>query len=191
MARREGLIWTLTHGGVGSVLLLAVAAAAALLATRGCDNKESVGAAVATVSLGGKSFHLELALDQETRFKGLSGRTFIEPDGGMLFVFTRPLRLDFVMRDCPIPIDIVFLDGSGRITATHEMTPEPPRSEVEKVIDPATGANQAYEDRLKRYSSGFDAQFVIEIRGGTLKTLNLKRGDKVNLDVAALKSRAK
>src|ERR1041385_5543414 len=66
------------------------------------------------VNLDGKKFHLELALDDTTRFKGLSDRTDIPADGGMLFVFPRPVTTAFVMRDCPVPIDIIFLDGSGR-----------------------------------------------------------------------------
>jgi uncharacterized membrane protein (UPF0127 family) len=175
--------------GVG--LVLVAAAAATFFAVRGCESGGVLGADVGTVNLGGKDFHLELALDPETRFHGLSGRTFIEPDGGMLFAFPSPLDLSFVMRDCPIPIDIVFIDSTGRITAMHEMTPEPPRTEDEKVMDPATGTNTHYEDRLKKYPSRFDAQFVIEVAGGTLKTLPLKAGDKVDLDVKALKRRAK
>src|SRR3982750_2266450 len=88
----------------------------------------------ADVSLDGKKFHLELALDQDKRFKGLSGRTEIPAEGGMLFVFPQPLTTAFVMRDCPIPIDIIFLDGSGRITAMHKMLAEPPATDEEKQI---------------------------------------------------------
>jgi uncharacterized protein len=143
------------------------------------------------VKLNGKTFHLELALDSTTRFKGLSDRTSIDPEGGMLFVFPRPETLSFVMRDCPVDIDIIFLDGTGRVLATHQMKAESPRTEDEKKLDPATGSNKAYEDRLKKYSSGYDAQFVIELKGGTLDQLNIKKGDKISLDVVKLKQRAK
>jgi uncharacterized protein len=143
------------------------------------------------VKINGKTFHLELALDPQTRFKGLSDRTSIDPDGGMLFVFARPETLNFVMRDCPVPIDIIFLDGTGRVLATHKMKPEDPRTEEEKVPTPGKTTNDHYEDRLKKYSSEFDAQFVIELKGDTLDTLNIKKGDKIPLDVAKLKQRAK
>lgn len=42
---------------------------------------------VESVKIDGRVFHLSWALDGATRFKGLSDREFIEPDGGMLFVF--------------------------------------------------------------------------------------------------------
>lgn len=141
------------------------------------------------VTIGGKDFKLEPALDDPTRFKGLSGRESIDADGGMLFVFTQPRPLYFVMRDCPIPIDIIFLDATGRVTATHKMVPEEPRTDEEKKLDP-DGVNAKYEARLKRYSSRYDAQFVIELKGNTLDSLNVKEGDQVKLDVAALKKRA-
>ncbi len=150
------------------------------------------------VTVGGKTFTLELALDDQTRFRGLSGRTHIDADGGMLFVFPSARNSYFVMRDCPIPIDIIFLDPTGRVTAAHKMEPEEPRGADEKELSaPYPGApewtwvNEKYEDRLKHYPSRYDAQFVIELAGGTLDSLKLREGDQVKLDVAALKKRAR
>lgn len=143
------------------------------------------------IVISGRTFHLEVAADDVTRFRGLSGRTEIASDGGMLFIFPRPSRLEFVMRDCPIPIDIIYLDGSGRVVATHAMLPEPPRGDGERLNDPRTGTNEAYERRLKKYPSRFDAQFVIELKGGTLEALKLKSADKIDLDLARLKKMAK
>lgn len=147
-----------------------------------------------TVSIGGRTFRLELAVDDKTRFKGLSGREEIAPDGGMLFAFPRPMqRLFFVMRDCPVPIDIIFLDGTGRIVAMHAMQPEPPRTDEEKVLSPSrpgqpewAWVNADYENRLKRYPSRHDAQFVIEIKGGLLEELKLEEGQRINIDTRRL-----
>lgn len=41
--------------------------------------------------------------------------------------------------------------------------------------------NDAYENRLKKYSSKFSSQYVIELKGDTLDTLKIKEGDKVEL----------
>lgn len=162
------------------------------------------------VTIGGKSFKLEVANTFETRMKGLSGRTTIADSGGMLFVFPQN-QVDvhgFVMRDCPVPIDIIYLDPVGRIVAMHKMTPEPPRSEAErKLVPPSTNpphpstgwkewpkwtwSNAAYEERLKKYSSGSASQFVIELKGNMLDTLNLKKGQKIELDLEKLKKAAK
>lgn len=142
------------------------------------------------VTIAGKEFKLEPAVDDAVRFKGLSDRKEIKADGGMLFVFTRATELHFVMRDCPIPIDIIFLDATGRVTATHKMVPEEPRSAEEKIPD-ADGNNAKYEARLKRYGSKYSAQFVIELKGNTLDDLKIEEGEQVKLDVAGLKKRAK
>jgi len=142
------------------------------------------------VTINGKTFKLELALDVDTRFKGLSGRTEIPADGGMLFVFPRPTTSAFVMRDCPVPIDIIYLDATGRVVNTYKMTPETPRGEDEKALD-GTGTNKKYEDRLKKYPSEYDTQYVIELKGGTLDGLNLKKRDKISLDLMKLKKMAK
>lgn len=175
-------------------------AAASLLACScfmtGCDDGKPPTHAKVTIS--GKTFNLEIAAEDQTRFKGLSGRTKIDPDGGMLFVFKDPKELEFVMRDCPVPIDIIYVDGTGRVTATHKMTPEPPRAEDEKQLSPPfnnapkwTWTNAKYESRLKKYPSKFAAQYVIELAGNTLDTLKVNTSDKVEFDRAAMKKLAK
>lgn len=152
------------------------------------------------VTIAGKPFTLELAVEPQVQFKGLGGRTEIKPDGGMLFVFPKPEPKSFVMRDCPIPIDIIYLDAAGRVVATYKMTAEPPRSEAEKKVSAPPGypkapdwtwTNDDYEERLKKYPSGFASQYVIELKGDTLDTLKVSKGDKVDLDIDALKKRLK
>ena len=164
----------------------------------GCDERDA-GSKTEEVKIGAETFTLELALNDETRFKGLSGRTEIAANGGLLFVF--PDRFvqvhNFVMRDCPVDIDILYLDKAGRVVASYEMKAEAGRSEDEKVLSGPPGTpewaktNDAYENRLKRYSSKFPSQFVIELKGGTIARLGIKNGDKIALNTQALKKRAK
>ncbi len=134
------------------------------------------------VTIAGRVFKLEPALDDKTRTKGLGDRTEIAEDGGMLFVFPDIARRDFVMRDCPIPIDIIYLDGAGRVLTTHAMVPEEPRKPGE--------SDYAYEMRLKRYPSRFPTGLVVELRGGMIKELGVKPGDKLEFDIEPLKKRA-
>lgn len=170
--------------------LIGLALACIAIMTGGCGQQQSSAASnVESVKIDDEWFHLELALDPATRFKGLSDRTHIDEDGGMLFVFPRAAVQAFVMRECPIPIDIIFLDPAGRIVAMHQMVPEDPRREDEPETD-NPGADK-YEQRLKRYSSKFAAQFVIELAGGTLDRLEIAEGDLIKLDTDALKARAK
>jgi uncharacterized protein len=179
-------------------LLVVVAAPLLLVACLDQESEKKEEPKTADVTISGKTFKLELALNDQTRFRGLSGRTELPADEGMLFVFQRSEPRAFVMRDCPIPIDIIYLDGAGRIVAFHKMVPEPPRSEEEKKLKPSypgapewMSTNEDYEKRLKTYPSGFATQFVIELKGDTLDTLKVKKGDQVKLDTMGLKKLAK
>lgn len=142
------------------------------------------------VQIGKETFKLEIAADDMSRFHGLSGRTEIPTDGGMIFVFPDRLRTvhSFVMRDCPIPIDILYTDSVGRVVSHHAMVPDPPRGPGEGRPGELTAA---YDERLKRYSSKFPAQFVVELKGGTIARLGVKEGDLLRFDVPELKKLAK
>lgn len=161
----------------GPARATAIAALAALLlALASCNSKPANEARTQSVNIDGKPFVLDLALDDAARFKGLSDRTNIPADGGMLFVFPEAEVHDFVMRRCPNPIDILFLDPTGRVVMTHAMKPEPEGTR---------------EEDLLRYSSRWPVQFAIELRGGTLERLNLPKGAKIELPLAELKRRAR
>ncbi len=160
------------------LVLFALLAALACLCP-GCE--EDTDADVTRVRLKGETFYVEVAADDKVRIRGLGGRDHIEPDGGMLFVFPRAERRQFVMRDCLVPIDIAFLDGSGRVLTMYTMPVEEPRREGESERD--------YENRLERYSSRFPSEFVLELKEGTLKRLGVKEGDLVEFNVAGLKRR--
>lgn len=158
-----------------------VFAALIILPALGCKPAPPPG--TERVEISGRTFDLEIAADNASRTKGLSGRTSIPPDGGMLFVFPDARRLNFVMRDCPIPIDILFLDPTGRVVAKHKMKPEEPKRPGESDTD--------YERRLRLYPSGHSAQFAIELQGNMLDTLSVKEGDQIKLDLPRLKAMAK
>ncbi len=160
------------------ILRTAVAAMLLLLitVTAGCDKDAITKDARLPVEIDGHRFELELALTKSTRFQGLSDRESIAEDGGMLFAFNAPEKLSFVMRRCPVPIDIIFLDPGGRIVAMHEMQVEP---------DP-----YAPDHELRRYTSRWPAQFAIELKGGTLRELDLQAGDKIALPTDELRQLA-
>ncbi len=170
-------------GGIALLLLIVVA----WVALRGCgptnislDDASSADTAAASakdtrrVTIAGRTFELELADTPAERYQGLSDRASIPKDGGMLFVFPGEARRSFVMRRCLVPIDLIYMDAQGRVLNTYQMTVEPyNRSDGE----------------LTSYRSDGKAQYVIELRGGTLDELNLSRGDRVDLPTG-LKPRA-
>ena len=134
--------------------------------------------ASARVVVAGETFEVEVAADPMSRRRGLGGRTSIPRNGGMLFVLPHPRRLGMVMRDCPIPIDVAFVDAMGRVTAIHEMLPEPPRRPAETPF--------RYESRLPEYPSGEPIQFALETAGGRLADLGLRVGDRLHFPAREL-----
>ncbi|MEM9083832.1 MAG: DUF192 domain-containing protein [Planctomycetota bacterium] len=120
----------------------------------------------------GKKFYLETALDQETRILGLSHRENLDSDRGMVFIFPTAESRLFVMRDCLMPIDIIFLTDNLRVINTHAMQLDP-----RKPREP----DMQYERRLKRYASIGKCSIVIELAGGRIEELGLKPGDTVSL----------
>jgi uncharacterized membrane protein (UPF0127 family) len=157
-----------------------------LLAACGAPEPRAASAGereVAFVSLGGETFTLELALDPATRQRGLSGRGVIPRHEGMLFVLPTPRPFAMVMRDCPAPIDVAFLDAQGRVVSVHEMAVEPPRAPDE--------GPRAYEARLPIYASSRPVQFAIETAGGRLRELGLAPGARIPIDLASLVARAR
>jgi uncharacterized protein len=187
-------------GKIALLTIVVIALLPALATMRGCDDKTARN--VESVKIGGQWFHLEVAADSPTRMKGLGQRTHIEPDGGMLFVFPYPQdhnRGGFVMRDCPVDIDIIFLDPNGRIGNWHAMKAEKPRGadgvDEGKVGDfgGSPGA-EAYERRLASYPSRYDYQFAVELAGGTIESKlkgKIHEGEKIDLPLDDLKKRAK
>lgn len=63
-----------------------------------------------TLSLNGQIFYVDLAKTAEERQLGLSGRESLAQDRGMLFVFDKPGKWGFWMKDMAFPIDIIWLD---------------------------------------------------------------------------------
>jgi uncharacterized membrane protein (UPF0127 family) len=149
---------------------------AALLAAAAAASAREPARGGATI--GGRRFALEVAADPAVMHRGLGGRARIDPQGGMLFVYAAPQPLAFVMRDCPVPIDVAFLDGGRRVIAIREMKPEPPRGPGE--------SDAAYEARLPVYKSPLPAQLAVELAGGRLRELGVRPGDAIELDVEAL-----
>ncbi len=101
----------------------------------------------------------------------------------MLFIFPDAEFRSFWMGNCLVDIDVIFLDPQGRVTATHRMKAQPPRTDNE--------SDAVYRARIPNYGSGYPAQFAIELRSGWLDQLQLKFEDKVPLDLNRLKRLAR
>jgi hypothetical protein len=64
-----------------------------------------------------------LALDSPARAQGLMYVDHLSADRGMLFVFPDPQPEQFWMKNCLIPLDMVFMDAAGTVVFVADHVP--------------------------------------------------------------------
>lgn len=125
-----------------------------------------------TAELAGQSFELELALTPHDRETGLMHRRSLDERGGMLFGFPDERQRMFWMKNCLIPLDIIFLDSAGQVVSIHTLPPP----------DPLEGSSQ-----IPRCHSAGPARYVIELNAGTAQRIGLEHGMSAGLNAEPLK----
>lgn len=69
---------------------------------------------------GTARFAVELADTDAERARGLMFREKLASSAGMLFVYDRPGRAAFWMKNTLIPLDMIFADPTGTVLRVHE-----------------------------------------------------------------------
>lgn len=109
-------------------------------------------------------FDVELATTPQERARGLSGRSQLCDQCGMLFIFDKSDYHSFWMKDTLIPLDIIWFDENWRVV-DYLAFAQP------------QGARKITE--LPVYRPKKPAQFVLELPGGTTKKIkNFQIGDQ-------------
>ncbi len=107
---------------------------------------------------GQARFRIELANTPRTRAQGLMHRESLPAMSGMLFVFKRPQRVSFWMKNTLIPLDMLFLTADGRVARIHE---------------------NAIPGDLTPIHGGRGIQSVLELNGGTARRLGISAGSQL------------
>jgi len=117
----------------------------------------------ASFDIKGQKFDLEIAKTLAQRTQGLSGRSALCQNCGMIFIFSGETILPFWMKDTLIPLDMIWLNSQGQVVSIQTAIPEP--------NVPIT--------QLKNYKNSTPAKYVIELNAGTAAKLNLQIDDIV------------
>jgi uncharacterized membrane protein (UPF0127 family) len=133
------------------------------MALLGCGDDSGQSAPRAVVEVGGVSVTAEVADDEASRTRGLSGRDRLGPDAGMLFVLPGDSP-SFWMKGMRFPIDIVWIKD-GRVV------------DVTAGVPPPAGTNEA----LATYSPRRAANRALEVNAGWAARHGVERGDRVRV----------
>lgn len=90
-----------------------------------------------SLTLGSTAVETRLAVTQQEMARGLMGRTDLDVDEGMLFVYPRPIEASFWMRNTPLPLDIGFFNQAGVLLEVYPMFPfdeTPVKSRSQEVV---------------------------------------------------------
>jgi len=92
----------------------------------------------------GAVYRLELALTPEQQAQGLMYRESLPEATGMLFVFPEDAPHHFWMKNTMIPLDMIWMDGSGRVLFVSADTP-PCKADPCATYGPDASARQVLE----------------------------------------------
>jgi uncharacterized membrane protein (UPF0127 family) len=107
---------------------------------------------------GPQKFSVDLAADEAQRGQGLTFRSRIAANAGMLFLYPHEQVVTLWMKDTMVPLDMLFIGADGRIRNIRERAvPQSP------AIIPSDGPVKA----------------ALELNAGTVNRLGIKPGDRV------------
>jgi hypothetical protein len=108
----------------------------------------------------------ELAMTQVQVATGMMFRKQMAESEGMLFVFARPHRTSFYMKNTVLPLNVAYLDSDGTILELHELEPlnETP---VEAASDKVQYVLEMNKGWFKRHNIGVGS--VITCEAGRLR----------------------
>jgi len=107
---------------------------------------------------GQTRFSVEIADTDATRARGLMFRETMPRFSGMLFIYDQPDRAVFWMENTLIPLDMLFIDETGRVNHIHHEARPLDRTPID---------------------GGDDVLMVLEINGGMAQRLGIAAGSEL------------
>jgi len=142
------------------VLLMVLGGLYHFLATEKEANR--LGTATRKLEIGSSIFEVEIADDSVEQSRGLSGRSSLPENQGMLFVFSDQAIRSFWMRGMNFPLDIIWISGDEIIGFSENL---PPANSIDYPL----------------FSPPAPVDKVLEINAGLVKKFGIKIGDGIVL----------
>jgi uncharacterized membrane protein (UPF0127 family) len=116
----------------------------------------------AKTQISNQLIELEVAKTSKEKATGLMYRTFLSDNRGMLFEFKPAQQVSFWMKNCKIPLDMIFLKN-GVVESISIKNP------------PCT------KSPCPNYAPNKPIDQVIELRSNRVAELNVKVGDRIEI----------
>lgn len=111
---------------------------------------------------GTRFIRVEIAETDAARQQGLMGRTSLDDDAGMLFIWPSDSSSAFWMKDTPLRLSIAFMSAQGEILRMFDMEP-------------------CQADPCPTYDPHATYGMALEVRQGALERRGVRVGDRVVL----------
>lgn len=111
---------------------------------------------VPVVRFPGVTYTVELAITNEEKIIGLSGRDILLPNHGMLFLYDHKELYPYWMKNMKFPLDFIWFDGNRVVDVTPNVSAD--QTIPIPVITPKTPA-----DKVLEVNAGEAAKYGIKI----------------------------
>lgn len=118
------------------------------------------------VSLGGVNVTASLSTTPDSQSKGLSIKDSLNENEGMLFIFESPQKYSFWMKDMKFPIDIIWINSTGKIV------------HIEKNLSPCYLLLPC-----PSYAPKNDSLYVLEVVSNFTNKFGVSVGDSVESEI--------
>ena len=133
-----------------------------------------VAQVIKTVKIGNASIKTEVADSDAKKQKGLSGRSSLDKNSGMLFIMNNKVIPTFWMKDMKFAIDIIWILSSSGDVKDGKIIQIDKNAEA-----PKAGTS---DSNLNRYSPKSAVDYVLEVNSGYSDSNNIKVGDSVLIE---------
>ena len=118
-----------------------------------------------TLRIGKQNLSVELASTPEQWYRGLTGRTQLADDEGMLFVYPDSQKRTFWMKGTFIPLSVGLFDAERRLVEILHL--DPPRSVMQTT----------FPETVSKHT----ARYALEVRQGWFEEHRISVGDVFEL----------